>query len=671
MSIQEQLDCLKKIKVNSTLTDKQKTEEMKKYLELLFKDNPLNLKYVPDEFKCIDFPIETQLAAYENKNEDGTTQLFVSNKSVQAAATRERIYYGDDRKGLPFSLHQLLNNMGHELRHCFQDKVDLSTVENEKERSFYQKIQEALRDDKHYQLSSTTSGAINALRWANPSEEPTLKTMPMLDSYIQALQNTYDGQVEMSYYLQHLHEEDARNGGFVYTQQLLKLYKKHLENQDEPELLDFINKELEQSKVQLEDNRNSKKEYIHYQNFKKIYDNVSFETIKEIQEKLNATGKKQEDLSFTYNIYSCLLDEYTDKYLEQLSPKQLEMVFLSNVYLFKEQDTFDQVSHLTETMLRKIITSELPEDKKKVLANHIYKHMLKNYKTYEFSRKDGMIADFYANGLLDAKQMKILSTKLGNAGKHYEAAYIWSQPMILGNNQSKQYSPEKSLQGFQTAVYHLDKERAKLNNSENIKTEEIQKNTSFLETVDGNLGRLDAYYGNQSQEFVKEYELLRKQIGLMINSNDQLAISSALHQLPKSKEIEKNISEYYSKLDSIGSNIESYRIKIKKQDQSEEKNQNDQNKRFVEEKSDQVAKLKIDLIDKIMAYADKYVDLPPEEYENMISVCCRIDLWMNETSNIGDMEKQVYKKQLEQKMEDLYQKQLNAYALSNGMEMKK
>ena len=157
----------------------------------------------------------------------------------------------------------------------------------------------------------------------------------------------------------------------------------------------------------------------------------------------------------------------------------------------------------------------------------------------------------------------------------------------------------------------------------------------------------------------------------MINSNNQLAISSALHQLPKSKEIEKNISEYYSKLDSIGSNIESYRIKIKKQDQSEEKNQNDQNKRFVEEKSDQVAKLKIDLIDKIMAYADKYVDLPPEEYENMISVFCRIDLWMNETSNIGDMEKQVYKKQLEQKMEDLYQKQLNAYALSNGMEMKK
>jgi hypothetical protein len=97
----------------------------------------------------------------------------------------------------------------------------------------------------------------------------------------------------MSYYLQHLHEEDARNGGFVYTQQLLKLYKKHLENQDEPELLTFINEELERSKVQLEDNRNSKKEYIHYQNFKKIYDNVSFETIKEIQEKLNETGQNK------------------------------------------------------------------------------------------------------------------------------------------------------------------------------------------------------------------------------------------------------------------------------------------------------------------------------------------------------------------------------------------
>ena len=95
------------------------------------------------------------------------------------------------------------------------------------------------------------------------------------------------------------------------------------------------------------------------------------------------------------------------------------------------------------------------------------------------------------------------------------------------------------------------------------------------------------------------------------------------------------------------------------------KKQKKEYQRYAEERADQIGRLKVNLIDHLKSYSDTNNNLSAEELENILDICYSIDYWLDSSSKIGELERKVYKKQLEKNMEDIYQKKLNAYEEEN------
>lgn len=415
MGMQEQIEYLRKISKNQA-----SVQDLENYIKLLVEDNCFDLGRTPSQITFDEEPTD----GYYLHN---LRKINISKHTLE--------------KGVSGQLFNVINTLGHEWRHFLQHTFDINKITDKKAKEYYQTILDA--QEAPYELPADlnnfeeilytySSKFLQHLKEKNQGETKTAD-FSVLESYVQKINSFTLAKAKHSYYLQHMHEEDARLGGVVFTEYLFNKYKAYFQETQDNELLEFINDQLSKNEKLREQLAEDKNNYSGYQELKKVFENLSYDMIFEI---FKSQEKSKDDMKVSA-IYLAFLESYTNEFVQNCDPSELETIFLLHTETFKKQDKQKnaKMMDLSAIILEKLAISNIPTERKEFFANVVYKHIYKNVKTYNFSQKDQMISQLYINGLLTNDQMIKLLKKM----TYYEKDQEFAEITLMDNLKAKRF----------------------------------------------------------------------------------------------------------------------------------------------------------------------------------------------------------------------------------------
>ena len=238
--------------------------------------------------------------------------------------------------------------------------------------------------------------------------------------------------VRYSHYLQQAHEEDARFGGILFTSLLLTEYKRALQYSSDASLLEYINQVEAFNQDYFLQSHNDQSGYKHYNNFKQIFKDISYDSIVYLKQAKANSNNIQANI-----FYSSLLKAYSEKFIEKASNQELEAIYFANLTRPSSKNLPNNLrTHVYN--LNKEIYVELMLRKNEVeradFANNICSKFINDYKHYTFGEEDLLLSTLYINGLISSDNMQHLVGALVVDKRYIEAYSLLGRQRDLNFN---------------------------------------------------------------------------------------------------------------------------------------------------------------------------------------------------------------------------------------------
>ena len=398
MSVEKQIYYLKKI-MNKEIT----SEELCDYITMIIRDN------VPGSIE-ITF------------NKDASNVGGSYSPNIRAININS-LYIEDIAKGNN-NIVELLNTIGHELRHYNQYNYSFKSHINEFNMQYYNKLKASLNKKASLDVPSREFyHQANLIKAGNYLHELQLDEFPHLKEWLEKHEFNRE-DINYSYYLQMAYEEDARYGGIVYSKILLNQYKEYLKKFPDKKLSSYIEFLNDYFQVHIDNFERDKELYNSYLEFEKVFEDVSYDAMEKVFQLQNS-----DELNRVF--YKSLLDMFAQKYVDNSSVEELEIMMFSNIHFyslsFGKTATTDLIERRRDyhaLIIEKIISSKLSDEKKKELGDALMCGLLKNIDKRSFTMRDSFISELYVHNILSEKQIDKLATKLYKKGRYMEASNI-------------------------------------------------------------------------------------------------------------------------------------------------------------------------------------------------------------------------------------------------------